>query len=55
MIAYKFESINKMKNFELPNGTELFTKDNEARIITFEYEQFFLICVYVVNAGDGLK
>lgn len=28
--------------------------DEEGRIITAEYSKFFLICVYVPNAGRGL-
>lgn len=33
------------------NNEEL---DNEGRIITAEYEQFYLICMYVPNAGKKL-
>ena len=29
--------------------------DNEGRIITLEYEKFYLISCYTPNAGDGLK
>ena len=29
--------------------------DHEGRVITLEMENFFLICVYVPNAQDGLK
>lgn len=28
--------------------------DNEGRIITAEYEKFYLVCVYVPNAGRKL-
>ena len=31
------------------------TMDNEGRIITLETEDFYLVCVYTPNAGDGLK
>ncbi|CRK91257.1 CLUMA_CG004937, isoform A [Clunio marinus] len=37
--------------FDLP-GTEF---EDEKRLITAEYKNFFLISVYVVNAGRGLK
>lgn len=29
--------------------------DQEGRVITSEFEDFFLICVYVPNSGNGLK
>jgi len=29
--------------------------DQEGRVITLEYENFFLVCVYVPNSQDGLK
>ncbi|MGM9732588.1 MAG: exodeoxyribonuclease III [Prevotella sp.] len=52
------------------SGTAVFTKhqplnvtygigidehDHEGRVITLEMEEFFLVCVYVPNAQDGLK
>lgn len=29
--------------------------DHEGRVITLEYDDFYLVCVYVPNAQDGLK
>ena len=29
--------------------------DEEGRVITLEFTNFYLVCVYVPNAGDGLK
>ena len=29
--------------------------DHEGRVITLEYEKFFLVCVYVPNSQDGLR
>ena len=29
--------------------------DQEGRVITLEYENFFLVCVYVPNSQDGLR
>ncbi|MCQ2406281.1 MAG: exodeoxyribonuclease III [Oscillospiraceae bacterium] len=29
--------------------------DNEGRVVTLEYEKFFLVCVYTPNSQDGLK
>ena len=52
------------------SGTAIFTKhtplsvsynigipehDTEGRVITLEYENFYLVCVYTPNAQDGLK
>ncbi len=52
------------------SGTAVFTKmmpidvnynlaipehDAEGRVITLEFEEFFLVCVYTPNAQDGLK
>ena len=52
------------------SGTAIFTKhaplsvsynlgveehDREGRVVTLEYEDFYLLCVYTPNAQDGLK
>ena len=52
------------------SGTAVFTKhtplsvrynlglpehDTEGRVVTLEYENFFLVCVYTPNAQDGLR
>ena len=52
------------------SGTAIFTKhtplsvsynlglpehDTEGRVITLEYDSFYLVCVYTPNAQDGLK
>ena len=52
------------------SGTAIFTKhtplsvdynigidehDHEGRVVTLEYEDFYLVCVYTPNAQDGLK
>ena len=29
--------------------------DHEGRVITLEYDKFFLVCAYVPNSQDGLK
>ena len=29
--------------------------DHEGRVITLEYEKFFLVCAYVPNSQDGLR
>jgi len=34
-------------------GHEIF--DNEGRLITLEFKQFYFVTAYVPNSGDGLK
>lgn len=29
--------------------------DSEGRLVTAEFESFYLLCGYVPNSGDGLK
>ena len=36
-------------------GLNIKKHDNEGRVITLEFEKFFLIACYTPNAGDGLK
>ena len=36
-------------------GLENGKYDEEGRVITLEYENFYYVCAYVPNAGDGLK
>ncbi len=48
-IITKFKPINFQYGFETKNH------DMEGRMITLEYKEFFLVCVYVPNAGEGLK
>jgi exodeoxyribonuclease III len=36
-------------------GINIDAHDDEGRVITLEYSTFFLVCVYVPNAGEGLK
>ncbi len=36
-------------------GIDIEEHDKEGRVITLEYEQFFLVTVYVPNSQDGLK
>ena len=37
------------------NGIGIEEHDQEGRVITLEYEKFFLVCVYVPNSQDGLR
>ena len=36
-------------------GLNIKKHDNEGRVITLEFEKFFLIACYTPNVGDGLK
>ena len=36
-------------------GLEEGKYDEEGRVITLEYENFYYVCAYVPNSGDGLK
>ena len=36
-------------------GMDLDRHDHEGRLITLEYEEFYLVCCYTPNAQDGLK
>lgn len=36
-------------------GIQLEQHDQEGRVVTLEYEQFYLVCVYTPNAQDELK
>ncbi len=63
----KFWSYAEKKGY---SGTAVFTRhtplsvshgigiaehDTEGRVVTLEYEDFFLVCVYTPNSQDGLK
>ena len=37
------------------SGTAVFTPNHEGRLITLEYEGFYLVCCYTPNSQDGLK
>jgi exodeoxyribonuclease III len=45
----------KYKPVSVTYGINIDTHDEEGRVITLEYENFYLVCVYVPNAGEGLK
>lgn len=37
------------------HGLGIAEHDTEGRVVTLEYEDFFLVCVYTPNSQDGLK
>uniref|UniRef100_A0A7N0T9H5 DNA-(apurinic or apyrimidinic site) endonuclease n=1 Tax=Kalanchoe fedtschenkoi TaxID=63787 RepID=A0A7N0T9H5_KALFE len=47
--------ISKRKPVSVTYGLGLPDHDNEGRIVTAEFEAFYLICAYVPNSGDGLR
>lgn len=46
---------SRIEPLDVSCGIGLDEHDGEGRIITAEYEDFFLVCVYVPNAQPGLK
>lgn len=47
--------ISKIKPSEVTYDMGVEEHDQEGRVITAEFEQFFLITVYTPNSGEGLK
>ena len=47
--------LSKEKPLNTIYGIGVEEHDQEGRVITAEFEKFFVICVYVPNSGDGLK
>ncbi|CAM8923283.1 unnamed protein product [Rhodiola kirilowii] len=47
--------ISKIKPISVTYGLGIVDHDNEGRIVTAEFETFYLICAYVPNSGDGLR
>lgn len=47
--------ITKEKPIEVTYGLGIEEHDNEGRVITAEFEQYFLVTAYIPNAQNGLK
>lgn len=47
--------LSKSKALSESHGIGVEEHDNEGRVITLEYEEFYLVNVYVPNSGSGLK
>lgn len=45
----------KYKPISIKNGIGIDKHDEEGRVITLEFENFYLISTYIPNAGEGLK
>lgn len=46
---------SKKKPISTQNGIGIEEHDDEGRIITAEFDNFYLVCGYIPNSGDGLK
>ena len=47
--------LTKYEPISISYGMQIPKHDKEGRIITIEYEKFFLVCCYTPNSGEGLK
>ncbi|CAI0559567.1 unnamed protein product [Linum tenue] len=47
--------ISRIKPLSVTYGLGIPDHDSEGRIVTAEFDSFYLICAYVPNSGDGLK
>ena len=46
---------SKVKPLSVKEGINIDIHDHEGRTLTVEYDDFYLVCVYVPNSQDGLK
>lgn len=47
--------ISRIKPHSVRYGLGIADHDSEGRLVTLEYDNFYLLCSYVPNSGDGLK
>lgn len=47
--------VEQMKPISVKYGLGIADHDSEGRLVTVEFDSFYLICAYVPNSGDGLK
>ncbi|KAL9249192.1 DNA-(apurinic or apyrimidinic site) endonuclease, chloroplastic-like protein, partial [Drosera capensis] len=47
--------ISRLKPLSISYGLGVSDHDGEGRLVTAEFDNFYLICSYVPNSGDGLK
>ncbi|KAK7392959.1 hypothetical protein VNO78_21409 [Psophocarpus tetragonolobus] len=47
--------ISRIKPLSVRYGLGISDHDSEGRLVTVEFDTFYLICGYVPNSGDGLK
>jgi len=48
-------TISKSKPLSVTKGLGISEHDSEGRVLTTEFEDFYVVNVYVPNSGDGLK
>ncbi|KAK9664411.1 hypothetical protein RND81_14G039600 [Saponaria officinalis] len=47
--------VSRIKPLSVRYGLGIPDHDTEGRLVTAEFDSFYLLCVYVPNSGDGLK
>ncbi|XP_019187099.1 PREDICTED: DNA-(apurinic or apyrimidinic site) lyase, chloroplastic-like isoform X2 [Ipomoea nil] len=47
--------ISRIKPLSVKYGLGIIDHDSEGRLVTVEFDDFYLLCVYVPNSGDGLR
>ena len=47
--------ISKSEPLSIKKGINMAGHDDEGRVLTAEYDQFYLVVVYTPNSGEGLK
>lgn len=47
--------IFQIKPISVSYGLGIIDHDSEGRLLTVEFDKFYLICGYIPNSGDGLK
>lgn len=47
--------ISRIKPISVKYGLGISDHDDEGRLVTVEFDKFYLLCGYVPNSGDGLK
>ncbi|KAH9614311.1 hypothetical protein KSS87_008812 [Heliosperma pusillum] len=47
--------ISRIKPLSVEYGLGIPSHDAEGRVVTAEFDSFYLLCVYVPNSGDGLR
>uniref|UniRef100_A0A803MAK5 Endonuclease/exonuclease/phosphatase domain-containing protein n=1 Tax=Chenopodium quinoa TaxID=63459 RepID=A0A803MAK5_CHEQI len=47
--------VSRVKPLSVKYGLGIADHDTEGRVVTAEFDSYYLLCVYVPNSGDGLK
>ncbi|KNA14056.1 hypothetical protein SOVF_111030 isoform B [Spinacia oleracea] len=47
--------VSRIKPLSVRYGLGIANHDAEGRVVTAEFDSFYLLCVYVPNSGDGLR